>query len=95
MAPRLIERCLAVPRRLAASALIGLVRIYQWTISPWLGPRCRYDPTCSSYAITAIRRFGPARGGWLALRRFLRCHPWGRSGYDPVPEDRSKDSTLT
>jgi putative membrane protein insertion efficiency factor len=69
-----------------ATILIGLVRAYQWAISPWLGPRCRYEPTCSQYMITAIERFGALRGGWLGLRRILRCHPWGGTGYDPVPE---------
>jgi hypothetical protein len=68
-----------------AALLIGLIRVYQWTLSPWLGTRCRYEPTCSAYAVEAIGRHGPIRGSWLALGRILRCHPWGRSGYDPVP----------
>jgi hypothetical protein len=75
--------------------LIGFVRLYQWTLSPWLGPRCRFEPTCSAYAIEAIRRFGPLRGAWMAGRRILRCHPYGATGYDPVPEDigaRRKES---
>ena len=66
--------------------LIALIRAYQYTLSPVLPPRCRYHPTCSAYAIDALRNHGVARGGWLALRRILRCHPWGGQGYDPVPE---------
>jgi putative membrane protein insertion efficiency factor len=65
--------------------LILLVRGYQVGISPLLPPSCRYYPTCSAYAIEAIERHGPARGGWLALRRILRCHPFRPGGPDPVP----------
>ncbi|WP_083338759.1 membrane protein insertion efficiency factor YidD [Chromobacterium sphagni] len=65
--------------------LILLIRFYQLAISPWLPPRCRYQPTCSSYAIEAVRKHGVLKGGWLAARRIGRCHPWGGSGYDPVP----------
>jgi putative membrane protein insertion efficiency factor len=68
--------------------LILLVRAYRFAISPWLGPRCRYVPTCSAYAEEALRVHGAARGTLLALRRLGRCHPWGGSGYDPVPELR-------
>jgi uncharacterized protein len=64
---------------------LGLIRLYQLTLSPWLGTRCRYEPTCSKYAAEAIARFGVVRGVWLAAKRLGRCHPWGRSGYDPVP----------
>jgi uncharacterized protein len=92
MAPRVISRLAVAARDGLAAVLIGLVRVYQWTLSPILGARCRFDPTCSHYAILAIRRFGPLRGGRLALRRLARCHPWGTSGYDPVPEDLGKDS---
>ena len=74
-----------------AAVLIALVRAYQWAISPWLGPRCRFDPTCSHYMITAVERFGALRGGWLGLKRILRCHPWGGTGYDPVPEAPARD----
>ena len=65
--------------------LILLVRGYQATIRPLLFGSCRYHPTCSEYAIEAIHRHGPYRGGWLGLRRILRCHPWGAGGFDPVP----------
>jgi len=67
--------------------LIQLVRLYRYAISPWLGSNCRYDPTCSSYAIEALQKHGVLKGGWLAARRIARCHPWGGSGYDPVPAD--------
>lgn len=65
--------------------LIWPIRLWQLTFSVVLPPSCRFTPSCSAYAITAIERHGPARGGWLALRRIGRCHPWGSSGYDPVP----------
>lgn len=67
--------------------LILPIRIYQAALSPLLGPnKCRYQPTCSSYAITAIREWGALRGGWLALKRIGSCHPWGGHGPDPVPK---------
>lgn len=66
-------------------ALVGLIRLYRAALSPLLPPSCRYAPTCSRYAEEAVRRFGPWRGGWLALRRLLRCHPFGGRGWDPVP----------
>ena len=64
---------------------IVLIRIYQWGISPWLGPKCRFTPTCSHYAVDALKKYGLFKGAWLAARRILKCHPWGGSGYDPVP----------
>ena len=64
---------------------IAIIRFYQGAISPFLGARCRYTPTCSAYGLEAIRKHGPLRGGWLTLRRFGRCHPWGGHGHDPVP----------
>ncbi len=67
--------------------LILLIRGYRYAISPMLGHNCRYTPTCSQYAIEALQRFGVVKGGWLALRRLFSCHPWGSSGYDPVPHD--------
>ncbi|MYA33998.1 MAG: membrane protein insertion efficiency factor YidD [Gemmatimonadales bacterium] len=65
--------------------IIGAIRGYQLIVSPWLPPACRYEPSCSEYALTAVRRFGAARGVWLSVRRLLRCHPLGSCGYDPVP----------
>lgn len=66
--------------------MLAMIRFYQKRISPGLPPRCRYCPTCSQYALEAIERYGPWRGGWLALKRFLRCHPFSRRDYfDPVP----------
>lgn len=66
--------------------LVGLVRIYRWGIGPFLIPSCRYAPSCSEYALESLTRFGAARGTYLAAHRILRCHPWGGSGYDPVPD---------
>lgn len=74
-------------RRWATRPFIGLVRVYQYAVSPWLGGNCRFEPTCSQYTIEALERYGVLRGGWLAIRRIGRCHPWGGSGYDPVPEE--------
>ncbi|HWC35556.1 MAG TPA: membrane protein insertion efficiency factor YidD [Mycobacteriales bacterium] len=72
-----------------ALLLMGLLHAYQRWVSPLFAPHCRYYPSCSSYAITAVERFGAVRGGWLALRRLGRCHPWHPGGLDPVPERRS------
>lgn len=74
------------PKTLPADAVLVLIRGYQLLISPLIGPHCRHIPTCSQYAAEAVARFGVFKGGWLAARRVLRCHPWGTSGYDPVPE---------
>jgi uncharacterized protein len=68
-----------------ARFLIAAVRFYQRGISPFLPPACRFMPTCSAYGLEAIERYGAARGSWLAVRRILRCHPFCRGGYDPVP----------
>ena len=68
-----------------ARILIALTRLWQIGPSRILPPSCRYAPSCSSYAITALRRYGAFKGGWLAAKRIGRCHPWGGSGYDPVP----------
>lgn len=72
----------AIGRRI----VYGLIRLYQWVISPVLPPSCRYAPSCSQYAAEAVMRHGALRGGWLAVRRLLRCHPWGGAGFDPVPD---------
>ena len=71
---------------LLAWPLLGLVWVYRLLISPWLGNNCRFDPSCSQYAMDALRMHGAFRGSWLAIKRIGRCHPWGGSGYDPVPE---------
>lgn len=65
--------------------LIGLIRLYQITLSPWLGGACRYTPTCSNYGIEALQKYGAFKGGWLTIKRVVSCNPWGGSGYDPVP----------
>jgi putative membrane protein insertion efficiency factor len=73
------------PNIVIARFLIALLRGYKRWLSPLLGPRCRFVPTCSEYAMAAIARFGALRGGWLALRRIGRCHPLHPGGHDPVP----------
>ena len=67
------------------AALIVLVRAWQWGPSRVLPPTCRFAPSCSAYAVEALEQHGAIRGGWLAAKRVVRCHPWGGSGYDPVP----------
>ncbi|RIK10303.1 MAG: membrane protein insertion efficiency factor YidD [Acidobacteria bacterium] len=67
---------------------IGLIRLYQMTLSKLIGAQCRYMPSCSQYTLEAIRRFGFFRGGWMGARRIGRCHPWADGGHDPVPERR-------
>ncbi len=69
------------------------VRAYRLVASPWVGHGCRFQPTCSAYALDALERHGAVKGGWLALRRILRCHPWGGQGYDPVPGTPPADDT--
>ena len=71
--------------QLPAKFLILLIRIYQVTLSPFIGRNCRYTPTCSNYGIEAIKKYGAIKGGWLTKKRILSCNPWGGSGYDPVP----------
>jgi putative membrane protein insertion efficiency factor len=71
-----------------ARLLLGLIRVYQLVLSPWLGRACRYQPTCSVYAADAIRRHGAWAGGWMGAARLCRCHPWGGSGYDPAPGEK-------
>ncbi|WP_353978817.1 membrane protein insertion efficiency factor YidD [Salinicola endophyticus] len=79
-------------RRLAAALMTGMIQGYRYLISPLLGPRCRFWPTCSSYALEAIRLHGPWRGGWLTLKRLSKCHPLHPGGVDPVPEPRHRCS---
>ncbi len=64
---------------------ILLIKFYQYVISPAIGPKCRYTPTCSQYAIEALKKYGLFKGGWLAMKRIASCHPWGGHGHDPVP----------
>lgn len=71
--------------KIGAWLLILPIRFYQLSISPMLPASCRFTPTCSQYAIEALRKHGPVKGLWLAVKRICRCHPWGGSGYDPVP----------
>ncbi len=71
--------------RIVGWLFIGLIRFYQGAISPFFPPSCRYVPTCSQYGLEAIKKHGPFRGGWLTIKRLFSCHPWGGSGYDPVP----------
>ena len=66
--------------------LTGLIKIYQYVISPYLPASCRYYPTCSAYAVEALQQHGPLKGSWLTIRRLGRCHPFGGQGYDPVPK---------
>ena len=72
--------------RPGAKALLALISVYRYAISPLLPARCRYYPTCSAYAYEAVTRYGAVRGGWLAMKRLGRCHPWGSHGVDPVPD---------
>jgi putative membrane protein insertion efficiency factor len=67
------------------SILVFIVRFYQAAISPFTPAVCRYEPTCSSYTIEALQKYGALKGGWLGLKRIASCHPWGGKGYDPVP----------
>jgi putative membrane protein insertion efficiency factor len=67
-------------------ALVALIHVYQAIVSPLLGPRCRFHPNCSAYAVEAIERHGALKGSWLAARRISRCHPLNEGGFDPVPE---------
>ncbi len=75
----------ATIKKILSFPFIVLVRFYQICISPLKPATCRFTPTCSAYAIEALRKYGPIKGIWLAAKRIIRCHPWGGSGYDPVP----------
>ena len=72
-------------RAIASAPFVWLIRFYQLAVSPLLPGACRFTPTCSQYALEAFRKYGPVKGLYLTVRRLLRCHPWGGSGYDPVP----------
>ena len=72
-------------RRILSATFLAAIGFYRHYISPMLPAMCRFTPTCSQYAMEAIKRHGPFKGLWLAVKRILRCHPWGGSGYDPVP----------
>ena len=78
-----MQRFLRIFAVLPARALVVGVRCYQLGVSPWFGPRCRFQPTCSQYFIEAVQKYGALRGSWRGVRRIARCHPWGGSGYDP------------
>ena len=69
--------------------LVLLVRVYQWTLRPFIGAQCRFEPSCSHYAIEALRGHGAVRGTWFSVRRVLRCNPWTPGGFDPVPPPTS------
>ena len=77
---------IAALNRWLAAALVFAIEVYRRWVSPLIGPRCRFIPSCSAYGVEAIQRHGPWRGGWLTLRRLLRCHPFTPCGCDPVPD---------
>ncbi|RBL94243.1 membrane protein insertion efficiency factor YidD [Chitinophaga flava] len=72
-------------KRWLSYPFIFLIKIYQWFISPLLGAKCRYTPSCSQYGLEAFKKYGVFKGGYLTIKRILSCHPWGGHGYDPVP----------
>jgi uncharacterized protein len=71
--------------RLLSLPFIAFIKLYQWIVSPILGPKCRFTPSCSHYAVEALKKHGVLKGLWLTIKRISRCHPWGGHGYDPVP----------
>lgn len=71
--------------KILAIPFLGLIKLYQYIISPYLGPKCRYVPTCSNYAYEAFKKHGIFKGFWLSVKRISKCHPFGGHGYDPVP----------
>ena len=82
---KFFQLLLKICRRVVALPFILLIRFYQICISPLTPPSCRFTPTCSQYGLEALRKHGIFKGGWLTLKRISKCHPWGGSGYDPVP----------
>lgn len=86
MGKPLLKSTVDLTGRITGKFLILLVKFYQLVISPYLGSNCRHTPTCSNYMIEAIQRWGAVKGFWLGFKRLLKCHPWGTSGFDPVPE---------
>jgi hypothetical protein len=81
----IVKKIIAVTLKLLAVPFILLIKIYQIVFSPLLPASCRYTPTCSHYTVEALKKYGLLKGGWLGLKRIVRCNPWGGSGYDPVP----------
>ncbi|MFI3258813.1 MAG: membrane protein insertion efficiency factor YidD [Rikenellaceae bacterium] len=81
----MMQRVLKIIRKITILPLLGVVYFYRYCISPFTPPSCRFTPTCSQYALTALKRYGLFKGTWLTIKRISRCHPWGGSGYDPVP----------
>lgn len=79
---------------IVAAPLLAMIRLYQWFLAPLMGSACRFAPSCSHYGFEAIAVHGPVRGSWLTLRRLLRCHPWGGSGFDPVPPPAGRAPTF-
>lgn len=84
--PSAFRLLLETPRRV----LIAVVRAYRFFLSPWIGSQCRFEPTCSAYALGALESHGAAAGSYLTVRRVLRCHPWCDGGWDPVPQARPR-----
>ena len=81
----LLARLMALPAKLIQQLLLALIQVYRYALSPFLGQRCRFYPSCSAYAAEALTRYGPLRGLWLAIKRVLRCQPFHPGGHDPVP----------
>ena len=75
----------AICKQIIVFPFVLLIKIYQVCISPFTPASCRFSPTCSSYSLQAFKKYGPIKGAWLSFKRIIRCHPWGGSGYDPVP----------
>lgn len=71
--------------KILSAPFILLIKLYQWLLSPLLGSKCRYTPTCSNYGLQAFKKYGPIKGFWLTLKRVISCNPWGGHGHDPVP----------